>query len=274
MAIFKCICCGEEVESEKELSCPECGYRMFPVPYNKKDKLIEEIKNFAVKLQPFYIKNDDIELVDKKKDDQRFPSFDKLQGYVCTASRSEDFYKRLNESLENLKKFYHTCFEKDYQTKTTSLKERIKDSEEVLTEVLNKLNIDPAYQEVDIGEITVHYSEIPDDALISIADEIIDGLTELNAKIKKFIAVNNMYGNGFREKKKKDFKFNEDNNYLIDLQQVLSDSKKIVNKKYLVDIFDDGSKELKEMTICLWISSTSCVQLPLICYIREKVKRN
>ena len=42
MTEFKCINCGEIKDSEKICSCPKCGYRMFELPYERRDKIIEE----------------------------------------------------------------------------------------------------------------------------------------------------------------------------------------------------------------------------------------
>lgn len=47
MAEFKCVACGYTKECEKECTCPECGYKMFPTPYNRKEVLIEEIQKFV-----------------------------------------------------------------------------------------------------------------------------------------------------------------------------------------------------------------------------------
>ena len=46
MAEYKCICCGETKESEKACTCPNCGYKMYPVPYDRKQVLADEINGF------------------------------------------------------------------------------------------------------------------------------------------------------------------------------------------------------------------------------------
>ena len=46
MAEYKCISCGAVKESEEICNCPDCGYRMFETPYDRKATLISEIERF------------------------------------------------------------------------------------------------------------------------------------------------------------------------------------------------------------------------------------
>ena len=46
MTEYKCIACGHVKESEDTCSCTECGYKMFPTPYDRKTVLASEIQNF------------------------------------------------------------------------------------------------------------------------------------------------------------------------------------------------------------------------------------
>ena len=108
--LFRCLCCGFEKESEKVCGCPECGYKMLPLPYERKSALINEIRTFVVGNEITYIRNDDFEYVGKTKDDARFPDFNKIQGYVCTSKKTEIFFDHLNESLKNIQKYIHTPF--------------------------------------------------------------------------------------------------------------------------------------------------------------------
>jgi predicted nucleic acid-binding Zn-ribbon protein len=36
---YKCICCGEVKETDKQCGCPTCGYKMYPTPYDRKEIL-------------------------------------------------------------------------------------------------------------------------------------------------------------------------------------------------------------------------------------------
>ena len=49
MAEYKCICCGEIKNSDKDCTCPTCGYKMFPMPYERHTVLIDEITSFLKK---------------------------------------------------------------------------------------------------------------------------------------------------------------------------------------------------------------------------------
>ena len=119
MREYKCISCGAVKESDKECSCPVCGYKMFEVPYEKSEVLRKEIRRFVEKLRPtefkssylqFYRlkptgeKNDSgedlFQIIFKKQDDERFPDFAKIQGYVCASKKTEVFLERIKESIE------------------------------------------------------------------------------------------------------------------------------------------------------------------------------
>ena len=39
------------------------------------------------------------DIVYKHEDDKRFPDFAKIQGYVCTSTKTEMFYERINETV-------------------------------------------------------------------------------------------------------------------------------------------------------------------------------
>ena len=87
MTEFKCINCGEIKDSENICSCPKCGYRMFELPYERREKIIEEIKRFISALEVTEIKRDDLDFEGKGKDDNRFPDYDKILKYVSSLSR-------------------------------------------------------------------------------------------------------------------------------------------------------------------------------------------
>ena len=78
MAEFKCISCGAVKESDSICSCPECGYRMFEVPYNRKEKLISEIEGFISHLEVSSVIRENLVFEGKEKDDKRFPDYDKI----------------------------------------------------------------------------------------------------------------------------------------------------------------------------------------------------
>ena len=125
MAMYKCIGCGQTRESETGCTCPYCGYRMYPAPYNRKQVLADEINRFVSRLMLDEVKADEIKyfrtespdkesssdgkqkVISKEDDDQRFPSFDKIQTYICSSKKTEEFFSRLDTSLEKLKEHIH-----------------------------------------------------------------------------------------------------------------------------------------------------------------------
>ena len=58
MTEYKCIACGHVKESEDTCSCTECGYKMFPTPYDRKTVLASEIQNFIKALMLSEIKDE------------------------------------------------------------------------------------------------------------------------------------------------------------------------------------------------------------------------
>ena len=103
MPEFKCISCGATRESEKICSCPACGYRMFKTPYDRRDILISEIKNFISRLEIKTVTRNDIIFQGKAEDDKRFPNYDVILKYVSGQERTEDFLNNLLETAKQLK---------------------------------------------------------------------------------------------------------------------------------------------------------------------------
>ena len=97
-------------ESEKECSCPNCGYRMFKTPYNRKEIIISEIDRFVSCLETTTVTRDDLIFTDKEKDDNRFPNYDRILKYVSQRERTEDFLYNLLETVEQLKLHYTSGF--------------------------------------------------------------------------------------------------------------------------------------------------------------------
>lgn len=138
MAEYKCIACGYVKESKKDCTCPECGYKMFPLPYNRKKILADEIQKFIKslmieKIEDVYFsyyrdaakseapsENEETEYEDtriyKSTDDERFPIFCEIQSYICSADKTEKFVERLNATLNQIEKHVSTPYQMEYQT--------------------------------------------------------------------------------------------------------------------------------------------------------------
>ncbi|HZJ90982.1 MAG TPA: AAA family ATPase [Oscillospiraceae bacterium] len=285
MAEYKCICCDEIKDSDKDCSCSTCGYKMFPTPYDRKDTLTREIKNFLAKFQVRKIEKSDIsfhrlvlkkkqteeakeeqfDIVPKAKDDQRFPSFSKIQKNVYKADKTEKFIERLQSSLKQIRKHLHTPFKMDYKTDFAALKYRMSGLETVWVNALSELDIAIELPELTMPEIELDYSEIPDEDLLGLADELLDLLERLSTKIHKFIKHNNIYGKAYKQKPKNRFKLSERNtDYGADLEKGIKSVEASLNKKYVVDILSDGSDELGEMLRTLWNAVAILLTLPIL----------
>lgn len=285
MAEYKCICCGEIRESEKNCTCPNCGYKMYPTPYNRKQVLADEINGFIQHIMLPEIKPEEISFfrqepaskksdssdekskmitIPKSKDDKRFPDFCTIQGYVCASKKAEEFFAKLDKSLEEIKGHIHESYQQDYTAEYGDVKEKIDRLDQVLKEALRGLGITRELPAVTFPKLVLDYRETPNESLIDAADKLIDMLVGLSAKIKKFIKVNNIYGTAYQEKIKPSLKQSKEKNYAADLAGLSTVVAKVLKKHYEVDIFSDGSEELGEMLKVLWTAIYSIMTLPVL----------
>lgn len=283
MTEYKCISCGEIRESAEACSCPVCGYKMFETPYDRAEILRKEIRDFAARLRlgevsdksfVFFRKalnrkesvadEDEFEIIYKKEDDKRFPDFAKIQGYVCSSTKTEMFYERLNNAIEQIKKHIHESYAQEYQISADGLTEEIEGLDEVLKEVLPELGISLELPAIDMPELKLKYTETPNGELLGIAEAILDNLALLSEKIKKFIKQNNIYGTAYQKKPKSACKPSEEPDYAGDLHRCGSRVSTVLAKKYTVDIFSDGSDELGEMLKALWGAIDTILTIPVL----------
>ena len=132
MAEYKCISCGEVKESKSPCSCPMCGYKMFEMPYERKNILVSEIDNFISRLEVTTVVREDLIFEGKEKDDARFPDYDKILKYVSSQARTEGFLNNLLETAEQLKLHFTSEFSKTYPVSFENLEGIIKEYDEVL----------------------------------------------------------------------------------------------------------------------------------------------
>ncbi len=282
MNIYRCICCGNTKSSEKDCTCSECGYKMYPTPYERKNILVEEIQNFIKSLminqiddcfsyyrkkQKRKAKKDDSEIFDiilKSEDDSRFPCFDKIQHFVCSADRTEKFIERLNDSLDQIEKYISSAYQQKYEIDFTGLIEIVEESDETITKALNVFGENFEAEKIEIPEAVLDYSEIPDEELLMKAKELLDLLHELASKIHKFIKLNNIYGTAYSKKFIVKNVTEEHIDYVNVLTSAVNKTQKILDKKYLVDIFSDGTDELYEMLRVLWNSIGLIMNAPIL----------
>ena len=287
MTEFKCISCGAVKESEKSCSCPVCGYKMLEMPYDKDEAIKREIRDFIGKLRLTEVTGDSFEFfrevpldetdddddddgkkkvktIWKSQDDKRFPDYNKIQGFVCAATKTEMFCERLNESIEQIRKHIHTSYFQQYQVSLEDLKDTIDGLDEVLQEALSAVEVKADLPEVQLPQITLAYMETPDQSFLPLADEILNALLELSRKVLKFIKQNNIYGTAYREKPKRAYHPEEKADYIRDLARCKERLDKTLAKKYVVDLLSDGSDELLDMLKPLWGAIEVIMYAPIL----------
>lgn len=266
MGLYTCISCGNEKESESTCSCPICGYKMLKMPYERKRAVASEIEHFLSCLEETSVSREDLIFEGKDKDEAGFPGYDRILQYVSGQARTEGFLAHLRETTEQLRLHISASFSKTYPVSFERLNDRLKAYDEVLVAaagiVVPDAGIDlpdPAWENVSLL-----YAERPNAPIEALANELIDRMEKLAEKIGRFIRVNNLYGNNHRYRPpKRGDRYTENTRFPDELKNAISEAETILNKKYVIDIADDGSDELKEMLTCLWNSMELILCAPL-----------
>ena len=282
MAEFKCISCGEVKESEKVCNCPVCGYRMFQLPYQRKTVLIKEIQAFIGHLKVSqlldkadrYYRKVPVKCADadeqgkyktvyKKTDDERFPDYGAIQEYACHSQKTEMFIERLQTSLDQIRKHLHEERKQEYFYRVSDLKNDAKKYDETLIKTINVIGRTIELTEINYPDPKVEYSEKPNEALLQIADRILDELMVFSGKIKKFIRQNNIYGTTYQYYPKRTFIRSKEKENRQDLEKCYDVVHKAVNKNYIVDLLEDGTSELHEMLRAVWYAVDGLLTVPI-----------
>lgn len=266
MAEYKCINCGAKRESEVPCSCSFCGYRAYEGDYDRASKLKEEILSFVSKLRPDTKKNMLIpDLLEKEADingknksvsraeiENRFPDIKKISNFVRNVDRTEKFVKRSEHTVEEIKGYITTYYTKTYIVSYDCIYSQIKKYDEVLNKALQILSVEIKPENVFFPSADVKYEDVPNETLLPAVGELTEALISLCEKFKTFIKVNNLYGDAYKKIDCSDYKVPDYNNYDDNLRKVICNVKKVLDKRYVVDLFDDGYKEIREMLSEYW----------------------
>lgn len=266
MEKYKCISCGEMKESEGPCSCPMCGYKMFKMPYDRKTILAKEIKGFMSRLEKKSVDRKDLIFSGKDKDDARFPHYDKIRKYVTGTTRVEDFQRNLLETAEQLKRHFSETFSNTYPVSFQSLGEDMARCDEVLLAAAQILvpQATPVLHTVEWEDVSLLYAETPNESLWGSVSGLIDLIKRLSIKIVRVIKINNLYGTGHKYTPgKNDDVYAKNADYPKLFVEAISKTENLIKKKYVIDITDDGSDELKEMLTCLWNDIELIMHAPL-----------
>lgn len=261
MSEFKCIYCGRTIETDKRCSCSHCGYTMYELPYERTELLRSEIIRFVdtVTTQDIPIKT--IKWEKKEKDDKRFPDFVKIRTFCSSAAKTEMFFERFFESTHNIREYIHTPFKNSYKGKTASLQTIYDNIKKQIDEAMSSLEINVELPGLSLPDMQLHHSEEPNNEFVYIADEILTKCEKLADKIKKFIRVNNMYGKAYSytpNVPKLGKKWAEE------MQKRSDDIDVVLKKQYVVDIFEDGTKEMNEQLTALWNGIYVIMSAPIL----------
>lgn len=265
MPEFKCISCGEVKTAEGRCSCPVCGYTMFEMPYDRGLLLQRQIKDFVYRLRLVEISDGMLEIyreehaekgkterISKAQDDKRFPSFQTIQNYVCSSTKTEMFRDRLNECIQNIQQHLQTTYTQQYQVGLSRVQETITQLDETLKKALAALSVQAVPAALELPTIALNYRETPDEALLPIANDILTDALALSQKIFRFIKQNNIYGTAYRDKPSQCFVKTKKTDYskkLVCAKELLAQT---LAKRYTVDLLSDGYDELSEMLTVLW----------------------
>lgn len=263
MSNYKCINCGEIRKVEEKCSCSRCGYTMYQMPFDKKTVLLKECKRFLKTiLAPcieshhfeFYrveldSESDKERIIYKSEDDARFPSFDTIKKYILSARTSELMIERAKTSLAQIKAYISTPYAQTYRVFDSHAYEEIKRRDEIIINAMDVMDVKIPLGDIKIPSFVLHYSDNPDEDLLSLSYSLIDLLSKLADKMLKYIKQNNAYGAT---------EISEDCGLEIPKDSVPSKHdvlfgqnlrvNAILSKKYIVDILSDGYAELQEMT--------------------------
>lgn len=268
MQEYQCICCGETKQSEKLCTCPTCGYTMFPAPYDRKMLLNEQIRSCAEKLTlppiefkslSFY-RQENHTTVKKAKDDARFPTLQTIQNYVCSASKLEVYVQRLHTTVEQIKTHLHTPYQQSYSVDYTPAGQVLERWQQQWEKVAAELHLSGKLDELSFPNTSLTYSETPKRECMATVEELCEKLHLLTDKMKLFVKSNNIYSTDYHVGKDVPRKRITDST----IEDCIENVQTVLSRRYTVDLFSDGSDELKELGEALWISIAVLLQNSLL----------
>lgn len=252
MKEYKCISCGYIEEAKKDCTCPKCGYKMYPTPYDRDEVLRKEIIGFIHALKQYSFEESDLDYANKEKDDKRFPNYSQITNFVCSGEKTDKYIERSAQTIEELRNHLNTSFSNVYDVSFKGVDIKREEADEAVAKAYAVLGANLELQDMQYPALKCLYSEIPDSELIETTNHLLDDVESLFKKIKKFVVTNNVYGMNFEVVKNVRFKRKENSTNIEELQKTANNIKKILNKTYVIDFFDDGIAELEEMSRAAW----------------------
>jgi len=272
MKKFQCINCGEILESEEKCTCSACGYRMYEAPFERVQILYEEIRGYLLSCLDFDFKSDWFLVIRHEKgktfllsdDTNRFPAYEKIYDYATKVNKTEEFLKRLEQSVKHLKDYCEETYNNEYLIDFGPSEEEFLLKDEYISSVLDIASVDLNVSNTEISEASMKYSETPDEEISSEVKCLADNITELYEKIKRFINSNRLYGEFYRKNSMPGIKIKDDADYRDLIIKQTESIQKVIKKKYVIDILSDGTDEISEMLNCLWKSICLLMSIPVL----------
>lgn len=284
MVTYQCIGCGQTTEGHGAGVCPVCGCRMLVPPFDRTTELKKEIRAHinslrskrATAIAPEFFRrlpagggqNGKPKLertVGKAQDDAgRFPTFRKIAEYVCGTERREVFFDRLRQSIDKIGEHNHEVYRQTYEVSLDAWQRTVTAQDKLLKQALAVVDCNAEPEKLVVPKMTMQYGEVPDEALRPVADELTGLLVTLADRMEKYIIQNSIYGNDYRQLPRKGFRLRREETALAALERLTSQVKKVLAKKYVVDLLSDGMAELADMQTALWGAMEALVSLPIL----------
>lgn len=246
MDVYKCIACGEEKQSDTPCSCSICGFTMYKTPYDRKDLIISEIRRYIYSYSTDPIKMNELEFRGLNEALTRFPSYSEISRFVHDAEKTEVFIDRLNRSCDQLNEYVHKSYENSFVADLDKAEDHIIDNKLTLDAFFDVLGKSYEVKDIELPKVVMHYVVTPFDECVRKADELFELQKQVIAKLWKFIKQNNLFGEkSFASKKI--MKLGKDPQWDELYSKCRQELERVLEKRYMVDIFDDGTAEIGEM---------------------------
>ncbi len=246
MDVYKCIACGEEKQSDTPCSCSICGFTMYKTPYDRKDLIISEIRRYIYSYSTDPIKMNELEFRGLNEALTRFPSYSEISRFVHDAEKTEVFIDRLNRSCDQLNEYVHKSYENSFVADLDKAEDHIIDNKLTLDGFFDVLGKRYEVKDIELPKVVMHYVVTPFDERVRKADELFELQKQVIAKLWKFIKQNNLFGEkSFASKKI--MKLGKDPQWDELYSKCRQELERVLEKRYMVDIFDDGTAEIGEM---------------------------
>lgn len=275
---YRCICCGEEKSGDRACTCPNCGYAMFPAPYDRAEVLRGQIQAFAHKLTQPPVTEEDLSFfrmegtkrIGKKEDDGRFPTYDAIYDYARHATKLEEYIRRLHRILRQIAEHSATAYQQTYEVDFSKLTGKLNLWKKQWKAVAQELSLPGEIPQTQFPKMTLVYTEIPNRRLQPLHTQLTDSLCALVNKIRHFIRSNNLYGAQIYGAESRTDESEENRSDTTDDVQSLRDRiAEILEKRYVLDILDDGSRELEEMSKAFWDGVRALLRSDILVQSRE-----